>query len=217
MLDINKKEAESLEIEKQAEKTNTIDFDDIPKLVNEFIERINNPDKKWGKDKCYTYIRNAFRIFGVDAIYSGSGGMKTRSDVTILVPFKAVSEIKSPAEAPINLKAVRQAVDAAVQAETNLTMAIGLTTHSGAIDQEKKYFKTIGIGVLLLEIKFISLLVFLSPFIDFSPESLKRLIQNNHGYFGKKEFKKYLFGEIDILKSEIDRERLEKIIEETFI
>jgi len=50
--------------------------------------------------------------------------MKTRSDVTIISPFIAVSEVKSPAESPINMKSVRQAVDAAVQMETKLTMAI---------------------------------------------------------------------------------------------
>jgi ferredoxin-like protein FixX len=216
LLSMDDKKRLTLESEKNKEKNSLIKFKDIPGITNNFIDKINRPGQKWDKDKCYTYVRNAFRVFGVDAIYSGSGGMKTRSDVTILSPFKAVSEIKSPAESPINLKAVRQAVDAAVQAGTNLTMAIGLSTHSGAIDQEQKYFKTVGIGVILLEIKYITFLVALSPFIKFTPDSLKRLISNNRGSFGKENLKKYLYNEIDILRSSINKESLEDVVNKTF-
>ncbi len=217
LIDIRKKEELTILSENKAEQKNNISLSDIPTLVNNFIDKINRPGKKWDKDRCYTYVRNVFRIFDVDAVYSGSGGMKTRSDVSIISPFVAVSEVKSPAESPINLKAVRQAVDAAVQSETKLTMAIGLTTHSGAVDQETKYFKTMGIGVLLLEIKYISFISFLSLFVKFTPDSLKRLISNNRGLFGKNELKKYLFDEIDILNSDINKEELIAVIDKLFI
>ncbi|MFA7049658.1 MAG: hypothetical protein WC164_00890 [Patescibacteria group bacterium] len=216
-INIEEKENLTLSEEKKSFRGNEILLEQVPLLVNNFIKIINSPGKKWDKDKCYVYIRNVFKLFNVDAIYSGSGGMKTRSDVSIVSPFIAVSEVKSPAESPINLKAVRQAVDAAVQSKTKLTMAIGITTHTGAIDQERKYFEVMGMGVLLLEIKYISFFSFLSLFIKFDEHSLARLISNNRGAFGKEELKKYLLSEINILNSDINQDVLEDVINKLFI
>jgi NAD-dependent dihydropyrimidine dehydrogenase PreA subunit len=193
-----------------------IEKKDIPGLVNNFILKINSPSYKWDKDRCYTYVRNIFRLFGVNATYSGSGGMKTRSDVTIESPFKAVSEIKSPAESPINLKAVRQAIDASVQAGTRLTMAIGLSTHKGAIEQEEKYGTDLGRRVLLLEIKYLSFISFLSQHISFSPESLERLISQYYSLFNKEKLEKYLLNENKLCESVIDDEEIKDLIEKTF-
>ncbi len=189
---------------------------DMPSLVKNFISKIDKPGKKWDKDKCYTYVRNVFKLFDVNAIYSGSGGMKTRSDVTIESPFIAVSEVKSPAESPINLKAVRQAFHAAIQAKTQLTMAIGLETHKGAIEEEEKFKEATGIGILLLEIKYLALLVYLNQFIQYTPDSLLRLIKNFGNHFKPENFIDYLNNEIKLCKNKITTEEIKKIVTDSF-
>ena len=189
-----------------------IKLEDVPELLKSFLKKINLPERKWDKDKCYTYVRNVFKLFGVEAIYSGSGGMKTRSDVTIEAPFVAVSEVKSPAESPINMKAVRQAFDASVQMQTKLTMAIGLETHSGAKEQELKYRKATGTGILLLEIQYLSFLVFVKEYFIFTPDSLKYLIENYKGHFMKESLIDFLLKQ----KSTLTEAQIKTLVESSF-
>lgn len=207
------KKQKTLDLQKQFHDFKPkIDINDVPRLLDSFLKKINLPGKKWDKDKCYVYVRNVFKLFGVEAVYSGSGGMKTRSDITIESPFVAVSEVKSPAESPINMKAVRQAVDAAVQSETGLTMAIGIETHTGAIDQELKYRKTIKMGVLLLELQYLAFLVYVNEYFVFNPESLKFLISNYKGHFNEESLLDFLLKQ----KTSLSSEEIENLIKKSF-
>jgi len=173
-----------------------ISLDEVEIIIKNFEGRITIPGKEWKKDKYYLFIRNIFRSFGLGTSYTGSGGMKTRSDVTIFTPFLATSEVKSPAEGPINLKAVRQSFDAAIQLGTTLTMAIGSNTHMGAIEQERKYNKiTPSVKINLIESKYLHFLVLIRDYLSIDVDSIKRMLTNNSGYFNKEALVKFIESE----------------------
>jgi hypothetical protein len=125
-------------------------------LLTNFISKSDN----WEKDQHYTWVRNCFRHLGCSAIYSGSGGMLSRADVSIIEPFIAGIEIKSPREnrGTLNTKAIRQAVDAKIQVANaypkkknypRSAIAIGRRISPNAIKEEKKW-ATEGQPVLLI-------------------------------------------------------------------
>ena len=170
-----------------------IDLETIPKIIKSFEKKIKIPGNELKKDQFYVLTRNYFRGFGFKAAYSGSGGMKTRSDVTLLEPYLITSEVKSPAEGPINLKAVRQAFDAAVQLGTQLTLAIADNTHQGAIEQEEKYRKVSPqVKICLMEIKYLFFLFLVRNHLKINPNDIKELLENNPGYFDKERLSKFV-------------------------
>ncbi len=163
----------------------TLSLTEARPIIRNFEARITIPGKEWKKDAFYVYVRNILRSFGLEVVYSGSGGMKTRSDVTVTKPFVITSEVKSPAEGPINLKAIRQAFQAALQKETLLTLAVGVTTHKGAIEEEPRFRKASKVMILLIEIKYLVYLMLIKDYLGITPDSIKRLVENNPGYFDK--------------------------------
>lgn len=190
-----------------------VEINKINDIIKNFENKIKVPGKELKKDIIYVLVRNIFRSLGFNAVYSGSGGMKTRSDVTLLSPYLITSEIKSPAEGPINLKAVRQAVDAAVQAETFLTMAIGDITHKGAIDQEKKYRKlNPNLKICLLELKYLMFLFLVKDDLKLNPESIKYLLENYPGHFDGESILRFITHEAK--KSNIEKKVYDEIIRE---
>jgi len=161
-----------------------VTLEEIKYIIDNFEKKISIPGKEWKKDEFYVFIRNIFREFNLKSTYSGSAGMKTRSDVTIFEPFIATAEVKSPSEGPINLKAVRQSFDAAIQSQTNMTMAIGTSTHKGAIEQEKKYSNKVPqVKINLIESKYLFFLFLIRDYINLNQDSIERLLKNNHGFF----------------------------------
>jgi ferredoxin len=194
--------------------TQSINLENIPEIIKSFEKKIKIPGSELKKDQIYVLVRNYFRSFGFKAAYSGSGGMKTRSDVTLLEPYLITSEVKSPAEGPINLKAVRQALDAAAQSNTKLTLAIGDTTHQGAIDQEKKYREQgFPVTICLMEIRYLLFLFLVRDKLNIVPENIKYLVENNPGYFDSECLKKFInyLGSKNKISNDIVKS-LEKII-----
>jgi len=185
------KETENLISQKGV--VNNIQINTVAKIINLFESKISVPGHELKKDQFYVLVRNYFRGFGFEAAYSGSGGMKTRSDVTLLKPYIITSEVKSPAEGPINLKAVRQAFHAAVQQGTQLTLAIGDTTHKGAIEEEEKFRKVAPqVKICLLEIKYLFFLYLVRNILKISAEDINNLLMNNPGYFTKEKIEKFV-------------------------
>ena len=162
-------------------ENNTVD------LVSTFINRSDI----WEKDQHYLWVRNCFRHFGMEATYSGSGGMLSRADVTVIKPFIAGIEAKSPREnrGTLNTKAVRQAVDAKIQvadklkSEKNISktaIAIGRRISNLAISEERKWANEKQ-PVLLMTDAILHYLILKSASINFSEKSLIKFFTKNHG------------------------------------
>ncbi|MCX6751081.1 MAG: hypothetical protein NTZ83_06490, partial [Candidatus Pacearchaeota archaeon] len=144
----------------------------------------------WEKDQHYTWVRNCFRHFGMEAIYSGSGGMLSRADVSVINPFIGGIEIKSPREnrGTVSTKAIRQAVDAKIQVadqydSANIpraAIAIGRRITTQAINEEKKWNKE-NQPILLLNDIVLQFLVLESALIEISRSSLVDFFTSNHG------------------------------------
>lgn len=156
-------------------------------LVTNFLAKSDT----WEKDQHYTWVRNCFRHFGMEATYSGSGGMLSRADVTIAKPIIGGIEAKSPREnrGTLNLKAIRQAVEAKVQVAEKLNasddipqvaMAIGRRVSTLAINAEKSWAKQ-NQPVLLLTDAVLYYLVIKSASSNFSQNSLIEFFTKNHG------------------------------------
>jgi hypothetical protein len=123
-------------------ENNTID------LVTNFLAKSDT----WEKDQHYVWFRNCFRHFGMEASYSGSGGMLSRADITISRPIIGGIEAKSPREnrGTLNLKAIRQAVEAKVQVSEKINnlenmpeaaIAIGRRISTLALNAERSWSK----------------------------------------------------------------------------
>ena len=156
-------------------------------LLDIFMEKSDT----WEKDQHYTWVRNVLRRFGMESLYSGSGGMLSRADVSVISPFIGGLEIKSPREnrGTLNTKAIRQAVDAKIQVaagiEKNKSMpkaaiAVGRRISDNATREEKKWAAE-GQPVLLLNDAVLQYLVLKSVIADFSTESLIQFFTENHG------------------------------------
>lgn len=149
----------------------------------------------WAKDQHYAWIRNCFRQFGAEAIYSGSGGMLSRADVSIISPFVGGIEAKSPTEnrGSINTKAIRQANDAKIQVASKFpekrnlpraAIAIGRRITQLAIDEEKKY-RAEGQPILLITDLVLYYLSLKSIDIPFGNEDIIKIFTTNVGLFDK--------------------------------
>lgn len=160
---------------------NTID------LVNNFLRKSDT----WEKDQHYTWVRNCFRNFNMESTYSGSGGMLSRADVTVITPMVAGIEAKSPREnrGTLNLKAIRQAVEAKVQVmekikaqegTPSVAIAIGRRVSTLAVNAEKSWSKQ-GQPVLLLTDAILYYIVIKSGAFNFSIDSLIKFFTSNHG------------------------------------
>lgn len=164
----------------------------IVDLVREFLKKSDS----WSKDQHYTWIRNCFRQFGCRAIYSGSGGMLSRADVSVIQPFIAGIEAKSPSEnrGSINTKAIRQAVDAKVQVSHKFpdnkdlpksAMAIGRRITNLAIDEELKW-RNEGQPVLLVSDAVLYYLSLKSIDLKLDEDELIQLFVHNAGVLTSK-------------------------------
>ena len=149
----------------------------------------------WAKDQHYAWIRNCFRQFGAEAIYSGSSGMLSRADVSIISPFIGGIEAKSPTEnrGSINTKAIRQANDAKIQVASKFpekrnlpraAIAIGRRITPLAIDEEKKY-RAEGQPILLITDLVLYYLTLKSIDIPFGNEDIIKIFTTNVGLFDK--------------------------------
>lgn len=175
-------------------EANTID------LVTNFLAKSDT----WEKDQHYTWVRNCFRHFGMEASYSGSGGMLSRADVTISNPIIGGIEAKSPREnrGTLNLKAIRQAVEAKVQVSEKIknlgnmpevAIAIGRRVSTLALNAEKSWSKQKQ-PVLLITDAVLYYLVIKSATIKFSSDSLIDFLTKNHGQVTQDQVYK-LFGD----------------------
>lgn len=159
----------------------------IIKLTQNFLRKSDS----WFKDQHYAWIRNCFRQLGTEAIYSGSGGMLSRADVSIIDPFIGGIEAKSPTEnrGSINTKAIRQAVDAKVQVahkfpekkeQPRVAIAIGRRITPLAIEEEKKW-RIEGQPILLISDLVLYYLTLKTLDIPFEKEDLLALFTQNVG------------------------------------
>lgn len=178
----------------------------LPALIDVFMAKSDT----WEKDQHYTWVRNAFRHFGMEAIYSGSGGMLSRADVSILRPFIGGVEIKSPREnrGTLNTKAIRQAVDAKIQVadmskdkkSPRIAIAIGRRISENAVREERKWANE-NQPVLLLPDVLLHYLVLKSASIKFQ-DRIVELLAQNHGPMTSAIIKKF----IDSKDPNIDQE-----------
>lgn len=161
--------------------------ENLTDLLDAFIQRSDT----WEKDQHYTWVRNVFRYLGMEALYSGSGGMLSRADVSVLAPFIAGIEAKSPREnrGTLNTKAIRQAVDAKIQVAVGIdkvkeipraAIAVGRRVSDNAIKEEQKWAAE-GQPVLLINDAALQYLVLKSVIVHFSLESLTKFFTKNHG------------------------------------
>ncbi len=162
--------------------------ENIIKLAQNFLRKSDN----WFKDQHYAWIRNCFRQLGAEAIYSGSSGMLSRADISIIDPFIGGIEAKSPTEnrGGISTGAIRQALDAKVQVahkfpekrnQLRVAIAIGRRITSLAIEEEKKWRTAEGQSVLLISDLVLYYLTLKTSDISFTKEDLIYLFTKNVG------------------------------------
>ena len=138
-------------------------YDDIKKILDNFDKKVGRVNFNWNKDQYYPFIRNCFRVLGLNALYTGSGGKLRRADVTIDDLFMVGIEVKSPAESGISRTAVRQAVGASIEViqddQAVYCAAIGQEFTRGVQQEAEAYYKAYKISVPLLPGRFILYLV----------------------------------------------------------
>ncbi len=165
--------------------------DNIDLLIKNFEKKTDN----WEKDQHYTWIRNCFRLFGANAIYSGSSGMLMRADVSVIEPFIGGIEAKSPREnrGSIATKAIRQAVDAKIQVAAKIldkkelpraAIAVGRRITPLAIEEERKWQKEEQ-PVLLLSDLVLYYLTLKTIDINFTKEDIVDIFTKNSGLLTK--------------------------------
>jgi hypothetical protein len=165
--------------------------DNFEGLINNFVKKSDT----WEKDQHYAWVRNCFRLFGAEAIFSGSSGMLSRADVSISDPFIGGIEIKSPREnrGTLNTKAIRQAVDAKIQVTDihkektgmpRVAIAIGRRVSDLAIKEEKKWASEKQ-PVLLLNDVILYYLSLKTVDVKISAEDLVSFFTENHGLVTK--------------------------------
>jgi hypothetical protein len=160
-------------------------------LIDNFITKSDT----WEKDQHYTWVRNAFRLLGAEAIYSGSSGMLQRSDVSVSKPFIAGIEAKSPREGrgTLNTKAIRQANEAKMQVAAKHRESKGLETTALAIGRRsspeairtQKLFEDAGQPVLLVLDHFLYYLTLKAATIRFDEEFLHDIFTKRAGLLTK--------------------------------
>ncbi|MDO8487009.1 MAG: hypothetical protein Q7S45_01835 [Candidatus Curtissbacteria bacterium] len=191
----------------------------ISQLLKTFLSRSDT----WAKDQHYAWVRNCFRLFGATAIYSGSSGMLSRADISIIDPFLGGVEAKSPSEnrGSINTKAIRQALDAKVQVVDlypekkgipKIAIAIGRRITPLAIAEEKKWRSGENQPVLLITDVVLYYLTLKSLDIPFDDKDLIRLFTQNVGLLDTKSLSVSL--EEIMNNKKIDSQVKEKIREE---
>jgi hypothetical protein len=173
--------------------------DGLRKFINANIENLMKhflaKSDTWMKDQHYTWIRNCFRQFGTEAIYSGSGGMLSRADVSVVSPFIGGIEAKSPSEnrGSINTKAIRQANDAKIQVASKFpekrnlprsAIAIGRRITPLAIEEELKY-RSEGQPIMLIADWVLYYLTLKTIDIPFGNEDVIKIFTTNAGLFDK--------------------------------
>lgn len=168
-------------------------FDSIRQSRKEILEVFLRKTAGWYKDQHYTWVRNCFRAMGMEATYSGSGGMLRRSDVSVLSPFIIGTEAKSPTEnrGSISTGGVRQAIDARIQLAQSVRLPAGEL--SGALCVGRRItahgvrgaeaYKREGMRVLLLSDAMLEYITLLCFEMAFSVEDLRELFLGNSGKF----------------------------------
>ncbi len=170
----------------------------IDALVQNFFSKSDS----WEKDQHYTWVRNCFRLFGAEAIYSGSSGMLSRADVSVVNPFIGGIEAKSPREnrGSIATKAIRQAFDAQIQVANKfpekkslprVAIAIGRRVTPHAIAEEKKY-RNEGHPILLITDMVLYYLALKTIDIPFDQKDIIDIFTKNYGLLDKQALLKNL-------------------------
>lgn len=165
-------------------------------LIKNFLSKSDT----WTKDQHYVWVRNCFRLLGAEAIYSGSGGMLSRADISVVEPFIGGVEAKSPSEnrGSINTKAIRQAFDAKVQVGYKFpekkhlpraAIAIGRRITPLAIQEEKKY-RSEGNPVLLISDAVLYYLTLRTIELPFQKDDVVDLFTKNEGVLSSDDLKK---------------------------
>ncbi len=178
-------------IRHSGEKTSEFIQANLGELIENFIAKSDI----WEKDQHYTWVRNAFRLLGAEAIYSGSSGMLQRSDVSVSKPFIAGIEVKSPREGrgTLNTKAIRQANEAKMQVAAmhresgdmvTVALAIGRRASPEAI-RTQELFKNAGQPVLLVLDHFLYYLTLKAATIKFDERFLHDIFTNRSGLLNK--------------------------------
>jgi len=161
----------------------------LSELTKRFLEKSDT----WAKDQRYVWIRNCFRQIGAEAIYSGSGGMLSRADVSVVSPFIGGIEAKSPTEnrGSVNTKAIRQAFDAKVQVGYKFpkkkdlpraSIAIGRRITPLAIEEEKKY-RDDGNPIMLIPDVVLYYLTLKTAELSLTTDDLINIFTKNFGLF----------------------------------
>jgi len=173
-------------------------FNDLKFILDNFDTKVSRAGFNWNRDKYYIFIRNLFRELGLEAAYTGSGGMLRRADVTITAPFVVGMEVKSPAESDIDTGAVRQAFDAKLEVSSTYKESetycavIGQEISRGAHKNSLRYL-TSNAKIPLLRGRY--LLYLLIKHITNLPQDplndIKRLFTDFSGWFGRDEITSY--------------------------
>ena len=189
-------------------------------LIENFIKKTDN----WEKDQHYTWVRNCFRLFGADAIFSGSGGMLSRADVSVSYPFIGGIEIKSPREnrGTLNTKSIRQAVDAKIQvadqykhqSTPRAAIAIGRRISSLAIKEEKKWASE-NQPVLLLYDVILYYLSLKTADMKFPPKFLATFFSKNRGLVTREALLKFLIATLKYNK--LGKDEYQRVLDEVEI
>ncbi len=134
-------------------------YDDMKNILDNFDKKVGRVKFNWNKDQYYPFIRNCFRLLGLNALYTGSGGKLKRSDITIDDLFMVGIEVKSPAEGRISKEAVRQAFDASIEVVKDnkdvYCAAIGQEFTRGVQKHAESYYKRHRISIPLIPGRFI--------------------------------------------------------------
>lgn len=164
--------------------------------IDALIQNFFSKSDAWEKDQHYIWVRNCFRLLGAEAIYSGSSGMLSRADVSVINPFIGGIEAKSPREnrGSIATKAIRQAVDAKIQVANKfpqnkslprVSIAIGRRITPLAIAEEKKW-RNEKQPVLLINDMVLYYLSLKTVDIPFDVNDITEIFTQNYGLFDKK-------------------------------
>jgi hypothetical protein len=192
----------------------------LDKNIKEIFKLFLEKTLDWEKDQHYVWVRNCFRLFGCEAIYSGSSGMLSRADISIISPFMGGIEAKSPREnrGSVASKAIRQADHAKKQILSlhkqlsklkSSAIAIGRRITPQAIKEEKEVFRPDGAPVMLISDKMLYYLSLRYKEFKMSQDDLIDLFTNNFGYFNEISLIKFL----DKLRQNknIDTKKFEKL------
>jgi len=172
-------------------------------IVNMFEDLISPTKQNWSQDEFYVWVRNCFRAMGLRTLYTGGKGMKTRSDVTIIDPFIAAIEVKSPSEGKVAAKAIRQTDDAAVQLFQKFRKrvymcAIGQQISPEAIrkaDEHREYRKSQGTPnycIPLIPSKSLLYLTLVDIELSLAPAEIEQIFTSYHGEFDENALIDYL-------------------------